>query len=443
MPQNLMPSCSLTRLVNRVLAGAADIHQGEGRAVLTSGMLFFLILMAVTILRPLRDAVGLKSGIETLRVLIIFSIPLLLLAMPAFGYLISRVSRPVLLTISFRFCALVLLGFYVVLAWLPGYAGQESALVRSSGWLYVIFHALFNLLLVSLFWALMADLFDIAESKRLFPAIAIGGTLGAIAGSACAGCAAHWLGHYTLLLIAAALLEAAGWTTRIVTWNRIPRSLQPTAPEPIGGHWLAGITGLGRSPYLLGISLFVLLTSMTYTMFHFTQLRIVAEAAETMQQRTVLFAHIDVWAQLATLLAQALLASRVIRLLGVGTTLAVLPLLAITGFTSLATMPTLAVCIPFGATYPGRLEWFHQPRAGNVVHRRRPRAKIQGQVVPRHVHVPRRRCQRRIGRGLDVRPGARHCGPGRCGATAGIGLGGFGGRPRQDAGKTGDRRCDE
>ena len=121
----------------------------------------------------------------------------------------------------------------------------------------MVFHALFNLLLVSLLWALMADLFNIAESKRLFPAIAVGGTLGALAGSACAACVAHWLGHYTLLLIAAALLEASGWTTRIVTWTRIPRSLQPTAPEPIGGHWLGGITGLGRSPYLLGIAMFV------------------------------------------------------------------------------------------------------------------------------------------------------------------------------------------
>jgi ATP:ADP antiporter, AAA family len=74
-------------------------------------------------------------------------------------------------------CALILLGFYAGLTLLP--EGMRSLVAGS----YYVFHSVFNLFVVSVFWAFMADYFNLAESKRLFPAITLGGSLGAILGS--------------------------------------------------------------------------------------------------------------------------------------------------------------------------------------------------------------------------------------------------------------------
>ncbi len=60
------------------------------------------------------------------------------------------------------------------------------------------------------FWALMADRFSLEQSKRLFGAIAVGGTLGAIVGPWLASMLARPLGAPAMLLISASML-AWGW----------------------------------------------------------------------------------------------------------------------------------------------------------------------------------------------------------------------------------------
>ena len=51
------------------------------------------------------------------------------------------------------------------------------------GRLFFIWTSVFNLFVVSVFWALMVDVFDSEQGKRLFGFIAAGATLGGIAGS--------------------------------------------------------------------------------------------------------------------------------------------------------------------------------------------------------------------------------------------------------------------
>jgi len=336
---------SLARVTSRVLAGASDIRQGEGRAVLASGLLFFLVLTAVMVLRPARDALALVSGIEEVRVLFLCTLAATLLLSPAFGYLVSRASRRAFLSISLRCCAVILLGFYLCLTWLP----PNTRLV--TGAVYYVSHSVFNLFLVSLFWAFMADLFSVAESKRLFPAIAVGGTLGAVAGSMISWQLAERIGVAWLFLVAVGLLEAAVWTCAMVARTRSPAAEAVAERRPIGGHALAGITVLVRSPYLLGIGLLIIFTAVISTFLYFAGLRIVEAAVESDQERTALFARINVWVQLATLVAQAFVAGRIMRLVGVGAALAILPLCAAVGLALLAAVPTLAAYTAINALY--------------------------------------------------------------------------------------------
>jgi AAA family ATP:ADP antiporter len=243
----------------------------------------------------------------------------------------------VFLSVSYRCCALILLGFYVLVAHVPGPPAAVAAA-------YYVFHSVFNLFLVSLFWALMVDLFTVSVSKRLFPAIAVGGTLGAIAGAALSWAWSAWVGPATLFLVAAVLLEAAVWTSKLVVRTRCGQQVRPPSDEQrIGGHSLRAITVLWRSPYLVEIALFLMMTAVVSTFLYFSELRIVKATAESIRGRTVMFACINVWTQVATLMAQAFIAGRIMRLTGVGTALAILPVYAVGGFAALAVAPTLVI----------------------------------------------------------------------------------------------------
>ena len=338
-------SRDVARIVGRIMSGATDVRPGERRAVLSSCVLFFLVLAVVMILRPVREATGLESGIENLRLLFLATVATITCLVPAFGYLVSRVPRRVFLTVSYRFCALILFGFYLGLVW----GGEQAG--RFLGPAYYVFHSVFNLFLVSLFWAFMADLFGVSEAKRLFPLIAVGGTAGAIFGSMVSWQLADRIGIASLFLIAIALIESAVWMAVVVAKTRPGREGDSSADRPLGGRSLAGLVAPLRSPYILGIGFFIVLSAVTSTTLYFTELRVVEAAAESTEQRTVLFANINLWTQLATLLAQAFIAGRVMRFLGVGVALGLLPLYSAAALLILAVNPTLATYTLINALY--------------------------------------------------------------------------------------------
>lgn len=60
------------------------------------------------------------------------------------------------------------------------------------------------MLIISVFWTFMADLFSRTQAKRLFGFVAAGGTLGGIVGPATAALLVKSLGNETLMLISAA-----------------------------------------------------------------------------------------------------------------------------------------------------------------------------------------------------------------------------------------------
>ena len=135
---------------------------------------------------------------------------------------------------------------------------------------------------------------------------------------------------------------------------------------------MAGFAGVFRSPYIFGIALFVVLIGVASTFLYFTRLRLVAAATPTLEHRSELFARIDFWIQVATLVAQAVVTSRIMRVAGVATALAVFPCLAAGGFAVLAVLPTLTVLIlvsaalraaEVGVTRPARETLF------TVIHR--------------------------------------------------------------------------
>ena len=327
-----------------ILQRFTNIRRGEAAPALVAGLLFFCVLSALMVVRPAREALGMQRGIESVRWLFIATVVVTLLVNPLFGLMVSRFRRLAFIGATYLFFAFGLLAFYALLALAPAAIGERT------GQVFYVWFSVFNLFATMLVWALMADRFSLEQSKRLFGAIAVGGTLGAIFGPWLASVLAKPLGTPALLLIAAGFLVlalgAAWWLTRISTEN-----LSSNAQSVIGGSAWEGFQSVFRSPYLLAICGYVLILAVMVTFIYFTRLQMVAALGTDLDTRTATFARIDVITQAATLVLQALVTGHLMRRLGVAVTLALLPLTAALGFLGLAIAGSLAALVAFEATF--------------------------------------------------------------------------------------------
>jgi ATP:ADP antiporter, AAA family len=347
----------MTRLLQRFF----NVRTEEVGPILLALLHFFCILTALMVLRPAREALGMQRGIEAIRWLFMGTLVLTLLVNPVFGLLVSQFRRFTFIALTHGFFALNLVGFHALLVLTP------QAIGVTTGQVFYVWMSVFNLFVTMVFWALMADRFTLEQSKRLFGLIAVGGTAGAITGSSLAALLVDTIGTPALLLVAAGFLAAATAAAWGVTRLRTDRRVQlrtadgaPTgpgrgpAPEDraiIGGSAWAGFRAVARSPYLLGISGYVLILAVMVTFVYFTRLQMVAELGEDVDMRTGIFARIDLITQTATLLLQAIVAGHVMRRLGVHVALAMVPLIVAAGFIGLAAVGTLAALVAFDATF--------------------------------------------------------------------------------------------
>jgi len=321
----------------RPIVNLVKLAPGEGTAVRWAFTYFFLLLASYYILRPLRDEMGISGGLSQLPWVFTGTFLAMLVAVPLFGLLTARLPRRRFLPLVYAFFILNLLLFYG--------AFQNDHWREWAARTFFIWVSVFNLFVVSVFWSFMVDLFSSDQGKRLFGLIAAGGTAGAIAGPILTALLATPLGPVNLLPVSALLLAGAVLcVTRLVHWaDRHPSTSTQQTGEPLGGSILAGLTLIVRSPYLLGIALFMLLFTTLATFVYFEQAHIVARSYVESADRTRFFALLDLAVNLLTVLTQIFITSRLLTRLGVAASLALLPLLSALGFALLALTPLLAV----------------------------------------------------------------------------------------------------
>ena len=331
---------------------AIDIRPGEGRALAWSFLYVFALFLAYYVLRPIRDELGVAGGVRNLPWLFTGTLVAMLLVSPLFGFLVRHWPRERFIAIAYRFFTLNLLLFAAAL-----FFATESHMVWV-GRAFFIWVSVFNLFVVSVFWSLMVDLFDAEQGKRLFGLLAAGATAGGMVGSALVSVFAHAFNPYWLLLAAAALLEAAVFAarwllrheqqyahkdspTRAESSRHNPQGKDQATAPTIGGNVFAGLAHTFRSPYLLGISAFILLYSITSTFLYFQQAEIADSYFSSRAERTAFFARIDLWVNALTLAFQLFVTARLTQWLGVVTVLCVLPALSAAGFGLLAAWPSV------------------------------------------------------------------------------------------------------
>jgi AAA family ATP:ADP antiporter len=321
--------------------GMVSVNRGEYGAVVWSFVYFFSLLSSYYILRPIRDEMGVTGGIENLQWLFTATFIAMMLTVPLFGYVTSHLQRKRFLPYIYYFFIGNILLFYLLFE--SGYSQIITARI------FFVWLSVFNLFVVSVFWSFMTDLFRDEQAKRLFAIIATGGTIGAITGPLLTTLLVQTIGTASMLLLSAGLLGLSVISIfRLIAWQQI----EPGSEErhrihdkPLGGPILDGIRLALSSPYLLGICLLMLLFTLLSTFLYFQQAQIVKDAFSSSETRTAVFAAIDLSVNLLTLILQFFVTSRLVKGLGLGITLALIPLLLAFGFILLGLYPALPILI--------------------------------------------------------------------------------------------------
>jgi AAA family ATP:ADP antiporter len=367
--------------LHRLLERTVDVRPNEVKALLMSFAYFFCVLSGWFIMRPMREAVSVATGVQKLPFLFAGTLTVVLIANPLFSNLVVRFPVRKFIAITYQFFVFNILVFFVLMKVVAPTEGSTGDIWI--GRTFFVWTSVFNLFVVSVFWAFMADWFRSEQAKRLFGFIGVGGTLGSIVGSASTAALAPVIGTPNLLLISAVLIECAVLCVvqfpareQVSAANAELSPMSVTTVEedarPIGGSTWAGITHVMHSPYLMGISAFFILLTIGSTILYFEQTDIVGKAFADRASRTAVLAKIELVVQTLTILTQIFLTGRLIRWLGISASLAVLPLVSMIGFGALGVWP---VFITVAALAVAR-------RAGNFA-LNNPAMEILFTVVPR------------------------------------------------------------
>src|SRR5690606_25493428 len=178
---------------------------------------------------------------------------------------------------------------------------------------------------------------------------------GAIFGPWLASVLAERIGTPALMLVSAGFLIlavfAAWLVARVQPEVTAAGTVRADDRAVIGGNAWSGISAVFRSPYLIGISGYVLVMTIIATFIYFTRLQMVAAAADDMDSQTILFAQIDLITQTATFVLQAVVTGHLMRKLGVSVALLLLPIVVAGGFVGLAMLGSFAPLILFDAAF--------------------------------------------------------------------------------------------
>ena len=325
-------------------AAAINAQPEELPGLLAAFACVFAMFSSYSILRPIRETMGLTSGVETLPALFWGTFIAMLALQPVYGWLTSRFRRTVFLPWVYLFFILNIVGFH---AWFNA-QDDHTWIAR----VYFIWVSVFNLFVVAVFWSLMADVFTREQAGRLFGFIAAGLSLGGLFGPFLGKQLVQPLGTINLLLVSATLLALGlAFMLAVLAWHRrhgVREAGATASHDPdarLGGGALAAFAQVARSPYLALIAVFVLLLTWVSTFLYLEQQALVAATFTDRDARTEFFNTLDFWVQAASLIVQLFLFGRLYRWLGFRALITLVPVAMTLAFATLALVPTFAVLI--------------------------------------------------------------------------------------------------
>ena len=325
--------------VSRLLRIVTVVRPPEASQALLLTLNSFLLIFGYYQVKAARE--GLLLAAHAASVKAYLAIPQLLLLVAgvwAFAWLSARVPRHRLISGVTLFAISNLLAFYAL-----DRAGVPVAVL---GVAFFVWLGVFNLALPAQFWGFANDLYTEEAGKRLFPLIALGASLGGVAGPLVARQVLPVVGCYGMMLVTSAILLLTVGLTWLIHGRDlhgqgggapVARAAAQRPLDPGGGFRL-----VRSSRYLVLIAammvLYNFINALGEYMFSDLQRAVAVRAlgpAPGPELQTYIgtaFAGYQFLGNLIGLGVQLFLVSRVLRWVGVGGALLVLPLIALGGY---------------------------------------------------------------------------------------------------------------
>ena len=331
----------------RFLSLFTTLRAGEGQAAYRLCLQSFLIVLSYYLLKVIREPLILADGTAELRAYTTaMQALLLMLIVPVFARLYqsasSRAEKYHLLrnTLLFFLANLLLFALAYQLGWRIAIA-------------FYVWLGIFSVMVLAVFWAFAADLFNLKSGQRIFPLIAAASSLGALLGSASAGWLYLRLGADGVMCCAALLLFIPWWLCS-KTESCVPgdsRSHVHSPPDSKPYPVLEGFRIVFRNHYLTLIAGFVILLNLINTNGEYIVASFVTDHAHSEAvSADAVDAYIAVFysqylfaTTLLSFLIQLFLVSRIYDRLGIEGALYILPVLMVLNYSAIALFPLLVV----------------------------------------------------------------------------------------------------
>ncbi len=347
--------------LDHVLGLFAEVRGGEGATALLLMLNVFLLLAAYYLLKTIREPLILSvpGGAEVKSYAAAATAGLLILVVPLYSAVASRVSRVKLINGVTMFFIACLITFFV--------------LSRSNvpiGVAFFIWVGIFSLMIIAQLWAYANDIYTVEQGQRLFAVVGVGAALGAIAGSFATGQLVKAYGPYPFMLGAAAILGVCMLLTSVINVREKGHRATPTpgaaaapagagaraakgeiADQPISGR--SGFALVFADRYLLLIAGLMLVYNIVNTNGEYILGRTVvslytaahgAAATGGLDEKKVIgefYGNYFTLVNIISAVLQAFVVSRVLKYFGVRTALLILPVVAMIGYTAMAFVPLI------------------------------------------------------------------------------------------------------
>lgn len=337
-----MAEATRSPLLARLFRSAAAIEPFELKAVVLSMLYFLFLFGSYSVVKPVRDTMGTVYGVSHYQELFTATFFATLIVAPLYSGFASRVKLSSFLPWVYGFIAVTILVFYAL------FSGGRVP----TRWLAAAFYvwvSVFNMVIISVFWSFMSDIFSRTQAKRLYGFIAAGGTIGGIAGPALATLLATLVGNDGLMLI-----SAGGFVVTAVLVILLARERQrliaagaeaqhTRLDHRLGGNPFDGFRLLLQSRYLLMLALFLFLMTWISTIVYFQLGDLITKDFANHAARTRAYAIIEVAVNGLAVVIQLLGTGRFIKRFGVTTGLLLNPVIMVLAFLAIAFSPVLLV----------------------------------------------------------------------------------------------------
>ncbi|MGH7242807.1 MAG: NTP/NDP exchange transporter [Phycisphaerales bacterium] len=323
------------------------LHQGDLAIVLPAILCGFCLFTGYSVAKPLRDAVGASLGTTAVAQLQTGTFFAMIGASAIVGLLVSRLSWKNFVLVAnatWVLGAATIAGFF---AW----AGPDKSLVVDGAFFIAV--SVFNLLSLSIFWATLSDIFDAERAKRAFPSIGLGLTFGNIAGSSFVAAFAKTIPYAAFLGVSCGMLViAALCTVWILRYSPARALVKRRTPGGSIVEMIEGMRTAFSSSYLLRLSAYLFLYSVTGTLVYMLQIKILnttftnPDKAITKGEIAAVTSRIDLYANILTASLQLFVAGRILRWMGIGLALTLTPLTTLGAIGLLIYSPTVAMLVP-------------------------------------------------------------------------------------------------